>query len=150
MLEIYFVYFTQRLTPLYPQALVRLLKQILEMLDALLIIFPKAYRLGRPQNLFKVGLELGLFSLCNVKMILDNPLQAPRPEPIPVVTDWIEYLAMGVLELSAGKFPGKVGCDATLHALFTIRWRQGLNLDVFRTLCLAGACESGQNVLQNN
>ena len=83
-----FVYLTQRLTPLYPQALVRLLKRILEMLDALLIIFPKAYRLGRPQNLFKVGLELGLFSLCNIKMILDNPLQAPRPEPIPVVADW--------------------------------------------------------------
>ena len=83
----------------------RLLKRILEMLDALLIIVPKAYRLGRPQNLFKVGLELGLFSLCTVKMILDNPLQAPRPEPIPVVADWREYLAMGVLELSAGKFP---------------------------------------------
>ena len=79
-----------------------------------------------------------------------NPLQAPRPEPIPVVTDWIEYLAMGVLELSAGKFAGKVGCDATLHALFTIRWQQGLDLDVFRTLGLAGACESGQNLLQNN
>ena len=40
-----FVYLTQRLTPLNPQALVRLLKQILEMLDALLVIFPKAYRL---------------------------------------------------------------------------------------------------------
>ena len=110
------------------------------MLDAMLIIFPKAYRLGRPQNLFKVGLEFGLFSLCNVKMILDNPLQAPRPA-IPVVEDWIEYLALGVLQLSAGEFPGKVGCDATLQALFTIRWRQGLSLDVFRTLGLAGACE---------
>ena len=65
------------------------------MLDALLIIFPTAYRLGRLQNLFKVGLELGLFSHCNVKMILDKPLQAPRPEPIPVVADWIEYLALG-------------------------------------------------------
>ncbi len=35
-------------------------------------------------------------------MLVDYPLQEPRPEPNPVVADWIEYLALGVLELGAG------------------------------------------------
>ena len=78
-----------------------------------------------------------------------TPSASPRADPCRRGLDRISR-PWRVLQLSAGEFPGKVGCDATLQALFTIRWRQGLSLDVFRTLGLADACESGQNLLQNN
>ncbi len=80
-----------------------LLERILEMCDALLIIFLKMKLLGLPQNSFEIGLTLIQVVLCPIKMLPDNPLQAPRPFPIPVVVYRAEYLALGILELGGDK-----------------------------------------------
>ncbi len=100
----------------------RLLKRILEMRDAPLIIFPKVFLLGLPQNSFEIGLKLIQVILCSIKMLVDNPLQAPRPFPIPVVADWIEYLALGVLKLGGDKRPGIVNIERQFFAPFMIFW----------------------------
>ena len=84
----------KRLTPLGSQALVRLLKRILEIRDAQLIIFTKMNLLGLSQNSFEIGSKLIQVVLSPMKMLADNPLQAARPFPIPVVADRVEYLAL--------------------------------------------------------
>ena len=81
----------------------RLLKRILEIRDAQLIIFTKMNLLGLSQNSFEIGLKLIQVVISPMKMLADNPLQAARPFPIPVVADRVKYLALGVLELGGDK-----------------------------------------------
>jgi hypothetical protein len=45
--------------------------------------------LGLTQDGLKVALKLFLFVLCPVQVLIDNPLQAPGPNPIPIVFNWI-------------------------------------------------------------
>jgi hypothetical protein len=50
---------------------------------------------GPSQDCLKVALKLDLFVLCLVQvlnLLIDNPLQAPDPYPIPIVFDWIYNL----------------------------------------------------------
>jgi hypothetical protein len=62
--------------------------------NVLLIIFPLTCLLGLTQDGLKVALKLVLFVLCPVQVLIDNPLQAPGPYPIPVIVDSISVLLL--------------------------------------------------------
>jgi hypothetical protein len=57
--------------------------------NGLLIIIPLTCFLGLTQDGLKVALKLVLLVLCPVQVLIDNPLQAPGPYPIPIVFNWI-------------------------------------------------------------
>jgi hypothetical protein len=46
------------------------------------------------QDSLKNALKLALFVLCPVQVLIDNPLQAPGPYPIPVIVDSISDLLL--------------------------------------------------------
>jgi hypothetical protein len=63
------------------------------------IIFPHTCLLALTQDGLKVALKLVLFVLCPVQVLIDNPLQAPGPYPIPIVFDSIyDLVALPVHE----------------------------------------------------
>ena len=128
-------------------------KALVQSRNMLLIVFPIVRFLGLAEDVGVVLCELVQVFLANVTVLVDCPLQAPCPLPVPVVLDGEDYLnTLGVFQLRGDKLPGIMKIHrfwrlhritAFVHVLASILIIQhvlariGLARSIFRCLGLA-------------
>ena len=99
--------------PSVSKALVRILKLSLKVIDVVPFVAPDSCALRPAKHPLTLSLKAIQVRLINVTMVLDRPLQPPRPGPIGIIHDGVEnLLALGIEELGRDELPGKfASCD---------------------------------------
>jgi hypothetical protein len=122
---------------------VRILKLSLKVIDVVPFVPPDSCALRPAKHPLTLSLKAIQVRLSNVTMVLDRPLQPPRPGPVSVSHDGVvNLLALAIEELRRDPIPGVVyGSLAASDS--AVKWKLKL-----ATICLGGrglvhACGQG-------